>query len=132
MQEIFSKLHQLIGSTPITKYFKKDKTLRESLLKIINNNGRDLFQKEFSEKPDDFLKSLIESRNKIFHVDGNKKSTIHDIEYVLYCMKFSILYRRIIVKQLIPGFNFNTDLQKFYVKIIDEWIDNKSRLNNFN
>ncbi|EEZ96785.1 HEPN domain-containing protein [Legionella longbeachae] len=123
-EELFTKaeVKDFICRTILT-YFKTNKTLRECLNQAISNYGEDIFQIEYSSvEPNKFLTKLVESRNKIFHIDGSKQNTLKNAEYTAYCMKFSLLYRRVIIKQLLHDFNFNTDIQKYYITLIDKWI----------
>ncbi len=93
----------------------------------IIHSGNDIFKKEYSSKThNEFLKLLIESRNKVFHVDGSKHNRLEEIEYTADSMKFSILYKRILTKQILPDFKFNTDIQRYYIKLIDKWVDENS------
>ena len=113
----------------IKKYFKTEEgTLRACLRQAISSYGDDIFEKEYKTKqPDDFHKLLVESRNRVFHVDGSKQNILQDIEYTAYNMKLSILYRRIMTAKILPEFKYSTDVQRYYIKLIDKWVDQNSK-----
>lgn len=76
-------------------------TLKNRLKAIIDKYGQDIFAEELDTNEDEFIKILVNSRNRIAHIKSNQnKICLKAVENLLYTVKFSYLYRHIILNLL--------------------------------
>lgn len=99
--ELFEPLVELI--TAYTNQFsslkpgEKGTTLKMCLDAIISMYGKDIFDKEYSKNADKFLQILVNSRIKVMHIKRNfNQVCLSGEESVLYIVKLSFLYRKIL------------------------------------
>lgn len=96
-------------------------TLRKCLDTIIKHFGADIFSKELNGSYKDFLDSIKGNRVRIMHIKQNQSKYFGAKECVRYSMKFSLLYRRILLELLgVPYASYKTAL-KTATKSIDSW-----------
>lgn len=77
------------------------KTLKNRLKAIIDMYGQEIFADELHTNEDKFLEVLVNSRNRIAHIKSNQKKVyLKGEEYLLYTIKFSYLYRHILLELL--------------------------------
>lgn len=115
-----------------TKNFKAlhpgqaDTILWSCLEKLIYKYGKDIFKRELScpRYKNKLLRTMVNSRVRIMHIKRKRTGKIFNKkESVLYLMKLSLLYRRIIFKLLgIKDEKYKFVLKKC-VSRLDEWND---------
>lgn len=99
---------------------------------IICKYGNILFQSEYLKDKDTFLQLLVNSRNRIMHTKRKfNKVYIKGPVNLIYCGKFSLLYRTILLDILgIKETDYLSNLQKdldFYnshLNLINDFIKN--------
>lgn len=137
--ETFEPLIELI--TLYTNQFsslrpgERGTTLKMCLDTCISVYGEDIFKTEYSINHEKFLKCLIESRNKIMHIKRNNKTICFSgEESVLYIVKLSFLYRRILLTLLDIDYSIYREkmiraVQKWekWNNVFQSFIDNKLR-----
>lgn len=80
--------------------------LRKCLEALIEEYGIDIFEKEIKTNKDKFLSVMIDSRVRIMHIKRNRKNLyFNGNESVLYILKLSLLYRKILLD--IIGVEYN-------------------------
>lgn len=107
-------------------------TLKTHIDAIICKYGNILFQSEYLKDKDTFLQLLVNSRNRIMHTKRKfNKVYIKGPVNLMYCGKFSLLYRTILLDILgIKETNYLSNLQKdldFYnshLNLINDFIKN--------
>lgn len=99
--EVFEPLVELIAE--YTNQFstlkpgERGTTLKMCLDAIISMYGKDIFDKEYSKNADKFLQILVNSRIKVMHIKRNfNQVCLSGEESVLYIVKLSFLYRKIL------------------------------------
>lgn len=98
-------------------------TLRGCVNNLIRLYGTDIFakEKEENENYELFLKRVVNSRVRIMHIKKNQKSYFDSRECLKYSLKFSLLYRKILLSLLdISSQEYNEKLQ-IATKHIDDW-----------
>lgn len=112
---------------------KKPPTLKFCIDKVISYYGNDIFEKEYNTNKEYFLSSLVNSRVKIMHIKRNRpKNCFSDAESVLYMLKLSLLYRRIILELLQVDYFQYSDKLKESVNVYNRWAnDGQSILDRF-
>lgn len=89
-----------------TNSFQKLKPSNGTSLKVcvkalIEEYGKDIFEREMEANEKEFLSTVINSRIRIMHIKRNQKIKYFDgNESVLYILKLSLLYRRILLEIL--------------------------------
>lgn len=121
--EVFEPLVELV--TVYTNQFsslkpgEKGTTLKMCLDAIISMYGKDIFDTEYSKNVDKFLQILVNSRIKIMHIKRNfSKVCLSGEESVLYIVKLSFLYRKILCCLL--GIEYR-DYSEKLVKSVKRW-----------
>lgn len=97
-------------------------SLKNYLDALITKYGVDIFRKELSNNYEQFLSAMVNSRVRIMHIKREQKGLyFNGNESVLYTLKMSLLYRRIIFEVLnINELNYIDNLIK-YVSRLDKW-----------
>ena len=83
--------------------------------------GDDIFAQELENDYNAFLERVVKSRVRIMHIKKNQKNYFDGKECIRYSLKFSLLYRKILLSLL--GFSdqqYNANIQ-IATKSIDEW-----------
>lgn len=75
-------------------------TLKMCVDSLITLFGTDIFEKELCANYKDFLDNTIGSRIRVMHIKKNQNKYWQGKDCVRYSMKFSILYRRILLEIL--------------------------------
>ena len=121
--EIFEPLVEIIGI--YDKFFpslepgERNTTLKMCVDAVISNYGKDIFAKEFSKKKDEFLKTLVNTRNRIMHIKTRQeKKYLSGTESVLYLVKLCHLYRIVILSLL--GIDYEL-YRPAVIKSVDLW-----------
>lgn len=124
--ESFEALAELINNYivefTLPTVSKGESKLGKRLNKIIECYGTDIFRKEITASKDMFIDILVSSRNRIAHIKSKQgKKFLDGPESVLYCVKLSYLYRRVLLELL--GINYSCYSAKFKesVENWDEW-----------
>ena len=80
---------------------EKGTTLKSCIAALISEYGKTIFQTELEDKYDSFLKRMINSRKRIMHVKRNQsKNCFNGRESIVYSLKMSFLYRRVLLELL--------------------------------
>lgn len=96
-------------------------TLKMCIDTIITHFGTVIFSKELNGLYLNFLDNTVGSRVRIMHIKAKQKKYWEAKECARYSMKFSILYRRIILELLgIPYDSYETQLRAA-IEAIDSW-----------
>ena len=73
-------------------------SLKVCVKALIEEYGKDIFEKEMEANGEGFLSTMINSRVRIMHIKRNQKNKyFNGNESVLYILKLSLLYRRILL-----------------------------------
>ena len=76
-------------------------SLKACVKALIEEYGKDIFEREMEANEKEFLSTVINSRVRIMHIKRNQKIKYFDgNESVLYILKLSLLYRRILLEIL--------------------------------
>lgn len=124
--EIVKKHTALFSSlTPGTR----GTSLKNCLDALITKYGVDIFCSELSGNYEQFLSTMVNSRVKIMHIKREQKGMVFNgNESILYTLKMSLLYRKIMFELLnIEDINYKDNLRKCVLRL-DKWND---VLNNF-
>lgn len=99
-------------------------SLKNCLDALITKYGVDIFERELSNDYEKFLSALVNSRVRIMHIKREQKGIyFNGAESVLYTLKMSLLYRRIMFEVLdIDEVNYRDNLKKC-VSRLDKWND---------
>ncbi len=104
----------------------RDTSLKVCVDSLIINYGKDIFKRELNNKNtyDNFLEKTVKTRVRIMHIKKNVKQGYYSgKEYLLYVLKFSFLYRHIMLSLLgIPYEDYVTSLMSVVDKW-DKWLD---------
>ena len=97
-------------------------SLRNCLDALIQKFGRDIFESELSNNYDQFFFFFLNSRGRVMHMK-RKQSRLHFnvTESILYCLKMSLLYRKIMFEIL--GISENTYRDNLLKRVseLNEW-----------
>lgn len=135
MIESFLGIAELLGEKKrITLPSVRDKqsTLKYYIQTTIKAYGRDIFIQELA-KYKTFAQILVNSRNRIAHIKTNQKKVVLDgKESVMYLMKLSLLYRKILFELLgVSPQTYNSNLAN-QVSLIDKHEATKQFLKKLN
>ena len=99
-------------------------TLKCCLNVLIKKYGVDIFKSELSNDYEKFLSALVNSRVRIMHIKREQKGVyFNGTESVLYALKMSLLYRRIMFEVLgIDEVNYRDNLKRC-ISGLDKWND---------
>lgn len=101
---------------------RKHMSLKKALDVTIKTFGDEIFEKELAGDFQEFLKSLVDTRNKISHVKSERGERCLDRgQCKFYIAKLSILYRKIIFMLLGIDKALYTDNIINAVKKLDDW-----------
>ena len=96
-------------------------TLKMCVDNLIVLYGGDIFAKELEDDYTLFLERVVKSRVRIMHIKKNQKDFFDGKECIKYSLKFSLLYRRILLSLLgVPYQEYKENI-KSASKKIDEW-----------
>ena len=100
---------------------KRGTTLKMCVDNLIKLYGTDIFAKELGNNYTLFLERVVKSRVRIMHIKKNQKDYFDGKECTRYSLKFSLLYRKILLSLLgISSQKCNANIQ-IATKNIDEW-----------
>lgn len=103
--------------------------LRKCLEALIEEYGIDIFEKEIKTNKDKFLSVMIDSRVRIMHIKRNRKNLyFNGNESVLYILKLSLLYRKILLDIIGVEKQIYTDKLQKCVSRLNEWNDTLDKL----
>lgn len=99
-------------------------TLKTCLDALIQKYGTDIFKRELSNNYEKFLSAMVNSRVRIMHIKREQRGIyFNGVESVLYALKMSLLYRRIMFEVLgIDEMKYKDTLKKC-VSQLDRWND---------
>lgn len=104
-------------------------SLRACVKALIEEYGKDIFEKEMEANEKEFLSTVINSRVRIMHIKRNQKIKYFDgNESVLYILKLSLLYRRILLDILGVEKQIYTDKLQKCVSRLNGWNDTLDKL----
>jgi hypothetical protein len=110
----------------IKKHYFDNIDFKKKIFLIIEQFGLDIFQTEKLKDPDliILLTKLVYTRNRVFHVKKENKNILNGVECAAYCMKYSILYRHIMLQIL--GISVQEYLMhlQLVANYIDQWVSN--------
>lgn len=99
-------------------------SLRACVKALIEEYGKDIFEREMEANEKEFLSTVINSRVRIMHIKRNQKIKYFDgNESVLYILKLSLLYRRILLEILGVEKQVYVDKLRKCVSILNRWND---------
>ena len=91
---------------------------------LIEEYGKDIFEREMEANEKEFLSTVINSRVRIMHIKRNQKIKYFDgNESVLYILKLSLLYRRILLEILGVEKQVYVDKLRKCVSRLNRWND---------
>lgn len=99
-------------------------TLKNCLDALITKYGVDIFQTELSNNYEKFLSAMVNTRVRVMHIKREQKGVhFNGSESILYILKMSLLYRRIMFEVLnIDEINYRDHLIKC-VSRVEKWND---------
>lgn len=99
-------------------------SLRACVKALIEEYGKDIFEREMEANEKEFLSTVINSRVRIMHIKQNQKIKYFDgNESVLYILKLSLLYRRILLEILGVEKQVYVDKLRKCVSRLNRWND---------
>ena len=99
-------------------------SLRACVKALIEEYGKDIFEREMEANEKEFLSTVINSRVRIMHIKRNQKINYFDgNESVLYILKLSLLYRRILLEILGVEKQVYVDKLRKCVSRLNRWND---------
>ena len=104
-------------------------SLRACVKALIKEYGEDIFEKEMEANEKEFLSTVINSRVRIMHIKRNQKiKYFNGNESVLYILKLSLLYRRILLDILGVDKQVYIDKLQKCVSRLNRWNDTLDKL----
>jgi len=99
-------------------------SLKNCLDALITKYGVEIFSSELSHNYEKFLSAMVNSRIRIMHIKREQKGIyFNGTESILYALKMSLLYRKIMFELLnIDEVNYRDHLRKRVSKL-DKWND---------
>ena len=99
-------------------------SLKTCVKALIEEYGKDIFEREMEANEKEFLSTVINSRVRIMHIKRNQKIKYFDgNESVLYFLKLSLLYRRILLDILGVEKQVYVDKLRKCVSRLNRWND---------
>lgn len=99
-------------------------SLKACVKALIEEYGKDIFEREMEANEKEFLSAVINSRVRIMHIKRNQKIKYFDgNESVLYILKLSLLYRRILLEILGVEKQVYVDKLRKCVSRLNRWND---------
>ena len=104
-------------------------SLKACVKALIEEYGKDIFEREMEANEKEFLSTVINSRVRIMHIKRNQKIKYFDgNESVLYILKLSLLYRRILLNILGVEEQMYVDKLQKCVSRLNRWNDTLDKL----
>ena len=104
-------------------------SLRACVKALIEEYGKDIFEREMEANEKEFLSTVINSRVRIMHIKRNQKiKYFNGNESVLYILKLSLLYRRILLNILGVEEQMYVDKLQKCVSRLNRWNDTLDKL----
>lgn len=101
---------------------KRGTSLKMCLDALIKQYGTDIFAIEISSAYDEFLSVLVDSRVRIMHIKKKQeKIYCNGSESILYILKMSLLYRKVLFEMLHIEQQYYKDKILKSVTILDKW-----------
>lgn len=99
-------------------------SLKACVKALIEEYGKDIFEREMEANEKEFLSTVINSRVRIMHIKRNQKIKYFDgNESVLYILKLSLLYHRILLEILGVEKQVYVDKLRKCVSRLNRWND---------
>lgn len=99
-------------------------SLKACVKALIEEYGKDIFEREMEANEKEFLSTVINSRVRIMHIKRNQKIKYFDgNESVLYILKLGLLYRRILLEILGVEKQVYVDKLRKCVSRLNRWND---------
>lgn len=99
-------------------------SLKACVKALIEEYGKDIFEREMEANEKEFLSTVINSRVRIMHIKRNQKIKYFDgNESVLYILKLGLLYRRILLETLGVEKQVYVDKLRKCVSRLNRWND---------
>ena len=99
-------------------------SLKTCVKALIEEYGKDIFEREMEANEKEFLSTVINSRVRIMHIKRNQKiKYFNGNESVLYILKLSLLYRRILLNILGVEEQMYVDKLQKCVSRLNRWND---------
>lgn len=99
-------------------------SLKACVKALIEEYGKDIFEREMEANEKEFLSTVINSRVRIMYIKRNQKIKYFDgNESVLYILKLSLLYRRILLEILGVEKQVYVDKLRKCVSRLNRWND---------
>lgn len=96
-------------------------TLKMCIDNLIVIYGTDIFANELKDDYTSFLEMVVNSRVRIMHIKKNQKKFFDGNECIKYSLKFSVLYRKILLSLLdVPYQKYKENIINISKKI-DDW-----------
>lgn len=100
---------------------KRGTTLKDCIYNLIKEYGTDIFANESKDDYEPFLKMVVNSRVRIMHIKKNQENFFDGNECIKYSLKFSVLYRKILLSLLdVPYQKYKENIINISKKI-DDW-----------
>lgn len=100
---------------------KRRTTLKDCIYNLIKEYGTDIFTNESKDDYEPFLKMVVNSRVRIMHIKKNQENFFDGNECIKYSLKFSVLYRKILLSLLdVPYQKYKENIINISKKI-DDW-----------
>lgn len=124
--ESFEALEELINMCDATYTIPKVKKCESKLGKYLEHiiiiYGKSIFSEELVTNQAQFIKILVDSRNRIAHIKSRQgKAYLNGEESILYAIKLSYLYRSVLLKLLGIDSGLYEDKIKASVQNLNEW-----------
>ncbi|MCH5270743.1 MAG: hypothetical protein J1E83_08340 [Lachnospiraceae bacterium] len=99
-------------------------SLKDCLDALITKYGVDIFKRELSDNYEQFLLAMVNSRVRIMHIKREQKGIyLNGAESILYALKMSLLYRRILFELLNIEESYYKEALEKAVSNINGWND---------
>lgn len=103
--------------------------LKKALLTCIDTYGTDIFKEEIQKDINSTTQVFVNHRNRMAHIRSEEeKDTFNGEEAVLYAVKLSIFYRRLLLELL--GVDYST-YQNELISLVNYWDQFEGILSNF-
>lgn len=103
---------------------KRGTSLKNCLCALITQYGADIFKSELSNDYENFLSAAVNSRVRIMHIKREQKGVyFNGKESILYTLKMSLLYRRVLFEMLNIDETAYKDNLLRCVSRLDTWND---------
>ena len=101
---------------------KRRTTLKDCIYNLIVIYGTDIFANELKDDYTSFLEMVVNSRVRIMHIKKNQENFFDGNECIKYSLKFSVLYRKILLSLLdVPYQKYKENIINISKKI-DDWM----------